>query len=154
MILTKHDSDKSSMLSTVFGLVLLFAGLLGAVQADDEWLPMPNGMFHHVSCIYQWDDHFSLATHPSGTQTVTTTHAEHKIEPCAFKPRSYEQMAAHLLLPPDLVNNVSAPSPPLGYYSDWSPHSLSPRCPDYGAQIGDAGVCTRRRWLRDLIIAR
>jgi len=112
--------QKSSMLSTVFGLVL-FAGLLGGVQADDDWLPMPNGMFHHISCIYQWEDHFSLATHPSGIQTVTTATAEHKIEPCAFKPRSQEQMTAQSAhtLPPDLVN-VSAPSPPLSYYSDWS----------------------------------
>jgi len=88
--------------------------LVSATSADsvekDGYMAMPGGWEVHSSCIHHFEGDFHVAAAKEGQQhdIVTQKGAVTHNEPCPFKPRR------------TISNLTAAPSPPLGYYSDWS----------------------------------
>ena len=98
--LISDDLTKCSMARRYGGWLAVGLVLAPVLSATDDWLPMPNGLLFHRSCIHRWDRPIRLRPLPDGSQRATGPNGlDQSIPPCPHKPR--------------------AASSRLGYYSDW-----------------------------------
>jgi len=102
----------------------LFITQVLAVSLGDEWLPMPDGMYYHHSCIHSFDTPFLTVVDEANFTTVQFTGDETnnvRHPPCPFKPVSRSQY--------ETPQNLQ-------YYSDWAADAKYVHSPDSVGSIG------------------